>query len=540
MADSHQRQQQQRQLPQLSPQHQQNAVSSFAARRLPAVSLLVLVALTAFPLSAAKAQSTPVHPAGNSPVATADWYVIRFNDDAVGYERITSQPPIRSERSGSSAVALLRHRLTRLQLKRLGRDLSVAASLETSEATDGSLLSFSLQRTDASGASIERSGVRQEDSGSFEIEETVQATHRKYRLTAPPHVWSPIMAAWVGGPVLANIRRDTRPVLFPETAGISDIVVESGRTRVVRLSDQQQLKLQSAAFYPFSDPTQRTAIYIDDGGTVIVQEQPLLGGTLKLEKTSAEVALSSLNGKSIDLDTMAVIPVDTAVRNATAGESQILELRTKGPLRNLIPAGSFQHVELAGDRSARITLLPVERSRRRTPAPLGQREKLPSTRWMPTDDPRIQQLAFSGAVGETDGMQLCLRLERFLHSKMQHSAFSTSMVPADEVARTLRGDCTEHAVLLAAMMRVHGIHSRVVSGLVAATRGVGFVGHMWTEARIGDEWVPFDSTLQSSEFDVPHIRLADSELPDDMVSGVTLFIPVLDLAGRAEIHVIRE
>jgi len=123
---------------------------------------------------------------------------------------------------------------------------------------------------------------------------------------------------------------------------------------------------------------------------------------------------------------------------------------------------------------------------------------------------------------------------------MHHLAFSVTMLPAKNIARTLRGDCTEHAVLLAAMMRVHGVESRVVSGLISAEHGYGFVGHAWTEAKIGDDSIPFDSTLTPSEFDVPHIRLANSELRDDVTSGVTLFVPVLDLTGRTEIRVVAD
>ncbi len=481
--------------------------------------------------------ATASRAADDAIVPVDDWCAIRFDDEPVGYERVTTRPATELERAGRELAAVHRHRETRLNLKRFGTDLSVTASLETTETIDGRLLSFSLSRTDASGATIERSGLRDAESGAFVIEEKVQATRRRYSLSAPLHVWSPIMSGWVGEPLLANAARSTRPVLFPETAAVADVVLEGGRTRTVNLSGNLRVKLLSASFHPSSDPAQRTAVFVDDAGKVVVQENTVLGGTLRLERTTAEEALTSAAGKSLDLDTIAVIPIDRALNIPAAGGSHVLELRAEGPLRIDIPEGTFQRVERTSDSSVKITLLPMERKRGTSRFLSARREPLAGTRWMPTHDPRVQQLALAGAVGEVDSMQLCLRLERYLHSKMRHSPFSTATIPADQVAQSLRGDCTEHAVLLAALIRVHGIPSRVVSGLVAADHGAGFVGHMWVEAKVGDDWIPFDSTLKSTDFSVPHIRLADSEMPDDMSSSVTLFVPVLDLTGRTTIHV---
>ncbi|UPG93073.1 transglutaminase-like domain-containing protein [Luteibacter aegosomatissinici] len=76
--------------------------------------------------------------------------------------------------------------------------------------------------------------------------------------------------------------------------------------------------------------------------------------------------------------------------------------------------------------------------------------------------------------------------------------------------RSRRGDCTEHAVLLAALARSLGIPTRVVTGLVYNDRFGGvdhvFVPHAWVQAWLDGYWVSFDSA--QGVYDTTHIALA--------------------------------
>jgi transglutaminase-like putative cysteine protease len=121
------------------------------------------------------------------------------------------------------------------------------------------------------------------------------------------------------------------------------------------------------------------------------------------------------------------------------------------------------------------------------------------------------------------------------------------LASASEVARTRTGDCTEHAVLLAAMLRAGGFPSRVVSGLVyvddfAGEKGV-FGYHMWTQAIVdegkGPIWIDLDAAIPSpqvpGEVDATHIALSTSALAtgDNMsVAGLALVL------GRLSIEVL--
>ncbi len=62
-----------------------------------------------------------------------------------------------------------------------------------------------------------------------------------------------------------------------------------------------------------------------------------------------------------------------------------------------------------------------------------------------------------------------------------------------ETFRSRTGDCSEHANLLAAALRIAGLPSRVELGMVYAQDYGGWVGHAWNSAYIDDRWVHLDS-----------------------------------------------
>src|SRR5205085_3072434 len=115
---------------------------------------------------------------------------------------------------------------------------------------------------------------------------------------------------------------------------------------------------------------------------------------------------------------------------------------------------------------------------------------------------------------------------------------------ASETARTRRGDCTEHGVLLAALLRAANIPSRVACGLIYAD---GFAGskhifgyHMWAQALLNvngkPTWVDLDGTLgDKTPFDATHIALAVSALADGQSQDALMAIATV--IGRLQIKV---
>jgi transglutaminase/protease-like cytokinesis protein 3 len=151
-------------------------------------------------------------------------------------------------------------------------------------------------------------------------------------------------------------------------------------------------------------------------------------------------------------------------------------------------------------------------------------------------DNRVIALAKRAVGRETDPWAKAQAITRWVGKNLRDKNFETSFAPADEVARTLSGDCTEHAVLTAAMCRAEGVPARVATGLVYASSLGGFGFHMWNEVYVNRRWVAIDSAFDETEVDAVHLKLSDSSL--DGVSPFETFLPVSRVFGKLKIEVI--
>jgi transglutaminase-like putative cysteine protease len=93
---------------------------------------------------------------------------------------------------------------------------------------------------------------------------------------------------------------------------------------------------------------------------------------------------------------------------------------------------------------------------------------------------------------------------------------------ASTVARRREGDCTEHAVLLAALARRSGTPARVVVGVAIVPTPTGHEawGHAWTELYEGGRWQLADSALATTSAEVRYVPygLLENEGPGFMSS----------------------
>ncbi|MBU6413074.1 MAG: transglutaminase domain-containing protein [Planctomycetes bacterium] len=178
--------------------------------------------------------------------------------------------------------------------------------------------------------------------------------------------------------------------------------------------------------------------------------------------------------------------------------------------------------------------------------PESLKEYLDSSSMIDARDEKIAELA-SAAVKDVPAGQMAARAEALRRAVYQHinkKALDVGFGSASETARSGVGDCSEHGVLLAAMLRQQGIPARVVAGLIYADQFAGERGifgyHMWTQALIekngGKRWVDLDATLPpGTPSDATHIAvsvtaLADGELQSSMMN-------LMPLLGRLEIEV---
>ena len=103
----------------------------------------------------------------------------------------------------------------------------------------------------------------------------------------------------------------------------------------------------------------------------------------------------------------------------------------------------------------------------------------------------------------------------FVREHIRRKDLSIGYATALETLASKQGDCTEHAVLVAAMCRALGIPARMACGIVLIPGSKDLFGpHAWVEAFIGGKWVGLDAAMKG--YDATHIALmvGDGE-PDE-------------------------
>jgi hypothetical protein len=114
------------------------------------------------------------------------------------------------------------------------------------------------------------------------------------------------------------------------------------------------------------------------------------------------------------------------------------------------------------------------------------------TEYLQSDHEEIVKLTYKDIGNSRNAAEAVKRIELFVSKYITDKRLSAGYMSAIEIARNRRGDCSEHAILTAAMCRAIGVPSRIVLG----PKGHGniFRGHAWVEAYISDRWIGLDAT----------------------------------------------
>jgi hypothetical protein len=172
-------------------------------------------------------------------------------------------------------------------------------------------------------------------------------------------------------------------------------------------------------------------------------------------------------------------------------------------------------------------------------APPPEPQLLKSSYFLDSDDEKVKEFASRATGRETDPWQKALKIERWVHENM-HGSSSVGFASAGEVARTLTGDCRQHAMLTAAMCRAAGVPARTAVGLVYvddADRGPVLGFHMWTEVWVKGRWHGLDATLGRGGVGPGHLKVGVASWNDTQTLAPLL--PVSRVMGRLAVQVVR-
>lgn len=234
--------------------------------------------------------------------------------------------------------------------------------------------------------------------------------------------------------------------------------------------------------------------------------------------------ISALNGETVNLD--GVFP---------DSDTQKIEDAELSGLQRTAPEGIYLKVFQKEPDDALV------------PFPIRyDKNYLDATPYMEVNDAAIQHAAEEIIGKENRAYYAARMLRQWVYGNIKNKSLSMGFATAKETLENRSGDCTEHAVLLAALTRSLGIPSRVAVGLIylpGTNANLGrFVYHMWTEVYIGGldkgNWIPMDATVPQEQMDATHLKIADSALnsTDDLMR---LTQRVVKLMGHIKIDVLK-
>jgi hypothetical protein len=153
-------------------------------------------------------------------------------------------------------------------------------------------------------------------------------------------------------------------------------------------------------------------------------------------------------------------------------------------------------------------------------------------RYIQSNDPRI--VAVADSVREATGLSgwaLARELSAWVGDYISNKNYGQGFASALEVMDTRAGDCTEHSVLLTALLRAAGIPARPAVGIVYYEGS--FLGHMWTEA-YADYW----RTLDALDPDTRPIRIRIAASEDERAFDTTDMVRAYDVVAGMSVEVL--
>ena len=275
-------------------------------------------------------------------------------------------------------------------------------------------------------------------------------------------------------------------------------------------------------------------LVLDEAGRLVETRQPIFGTVMTIRPATAEEASRPIPPYRPLARALVQSPFRIPERALTGRiryrftyrDGIVFPLPVTGEQR-VRPTGDGATVDVCGECG---TDLPA------TPEALA--DALRPTPWLQSDHPRIRELAAPvRRRGLTDARKMDA-LVRVVGEQLPEIDFAGHFPAAEALARR-RGDCTESAVVLAALGRAIGIPTKVASGLVYSRRAYHgtsnvFLPHSWVLAYVDGRWRSFDAALGA--FDSTHIALTIGDGDARSIAAANQFAGLISWQEMQEVR----
>jgi hypothetical protein len=437
-------------------------------------------------------------------------------------------------------------------VRRMQTYLKIIETSKITEDADGGVLSFE-EKTEGAGSDISSSGQREGD----ELVVSSRGQTVRYRI--------PRLAAL--GPEAVRRLGNALPLKpgqafsyasfesdYPQAAVLQSGHVVGQEMRQVGAAKRQVWLLSSNTSLM---PGLVGKSWVDDHGNDVesILDIPGIGNLDEIVSTRAD-CMKQPEGAEI-FSTNLIRPqrpipdphreAEAIYRITTDDTSQRLHLWNEGEQRVLSSRPGMIEVAVTVPK-----IVPADASYRLPHADTPELHSyLQASAYLEIGSPEIQALARQAVGDEKNPVRAAVRIQNFVRAYITKKDLKIGFASAEETARSREGDCTEHAVLCAALGRAVGLPTRCVVGFGYIPPGVdeptitntvdrdtGLFGfHMWAEAWIAPHrWMAMDAALDG--FDVGHIAIAKTAL-EEVNPLADLNLPILQLMRKLRIQVLQ-
>jgi transglutaminase-like putative cysteine protease len=280
---------------------------------------------------------------------------------------------------------------------------------------------------------------------------------------------------------------DTKPPAERTIAGVTSKV-----RKVVTISDHEKVA---------------TDVYIDEKGRILEMD---FQGTMKAVAEAPDVA-KKLDVVEVFSHTRIKLPSEPgAIARAIPGELVLVATGVPEKFRRDTYRQRFKALD---KEKVEITITAVEPKVKDKVRPLTDPNggaNLKSTLAVESAHPKIIELANKVAGDEKNAYAAAKKVVTWVGANMKKD-YGASSDRASDILSTMKGDCTEHALLAVSMLRALGIPARRVDGVVYLKNEDGVPAlywHEWVEAYVG-EWTQLDPTFNQMVADATHFAVGE-------------------------------
>jgi hypothetical protein len=467
-------------------------------------------------------------PAGESEIASDEhWDAIFVAGKHVGHA-VTRTEAVRV----SGAVRRRTANETQLSVRRFGGETLQTIRASTIELPNGQVQSFETVMISGDGR-MELRGERRGNEFAVSVSANGQTRTGLFAVPDDCLGFFGVDQSLASKPMQLGERRSlTQLVPMVQGTGAVELVASKMEDTQLLNGSRRLLRIEARTIFPSGQEIE-TILWTDPQGQIL---KSVVGNLQSIIRTTRPIAIAH-RSENLDIGADLLVTVDKRIEDPhqTKRVDYLARLKDGDPATTLCQS-PLQSVQRVDSHTARVRVV----SRRPTPSvddgqPIDA-TYLAGNSMLQADDPEIIAMASSVARAETDRWQIAVELERYVKEIVSKKDFSTALASAAEVASSRAGDCTEHAVLLAALCRARRIPSRVAVGLIYHEPSSAFAYHMWTEVGIGGKWFPIDGTLGIGGVGACHLKISDTDFRNG--AGLDSFVPVLKLMGNLSLEVL--